>query len=217
MRCPKCECPLDHAAVAGGSVVSCRLCQREVTVRVFPAAGRGIESLGAAEPVIEGGASCFNCPDRAAVSVCEDCGSYLCAGCQADWFGRLLCLNCIHARREVRQDPDFRPHATIHDNVALMIMLIPLVVIPFYGIFLAMLIAPVSLFLVIRHRKSPRGIVPRGPARLIMAGVLSVLLMAGAAALIGLAVYGISQINRQATAIRTIDAIGETDGETDGE
>jgi hypothetical protein len=178
-------------------------------VRSFPAAGRVSESDGAVEPAIEGGAACFNCPERKAVSVCEDCGSYLCGGCQADWFGRLLCLNCIHARREVRRDPDFRPHATIHDNVALMIMLIPLVAIPFYGIFLAMITAPVSLFLVVRHRKSPRGIVPRGPARLIAAGVLSILLMTAGAGLVGLAAWGIGELNEQSTSTESFEAADE--------
>lgn len=125
---------------------------------------------------------------------CEGCGSYLCAGCRIDWFGAQLCLGCIHAQREVRRSLEFRSHSTLHDNVALLIMLLPLVFIPFYGIFLAMLSAPVSLYLVLRHRRSPRGMVPRGPLRLIAAGLLSALLLAGAVALVGITTWGISEL-----------------------
>jgi hypothetical protein len=173
----------------------CRWCRREVWLHCFPAAESLPVSRSGSELALDGEATCFHCQERRAVSVCEGCGCYLCEACQADWFGRKLCLACIHANREVRGALEFRPQATIYDNVALMIMLIPLLIVPFYGAFFAMMTAPVSLFLLVRHRKSLRGMVPRGPFRTVAAASLAILLLAGGVALIGLAAWGISEIS----------------------
>ncbi|MGI8604899.1 MAG: hypothetical protein ACR2OZ_18165 [Verrucomicrobiales bacterium] len=143
----------------------------------------------------EGGALCFHCLKLPAASICEGCGCYLCLVCQADWFGQNFCLDCIHANREVRAAPAFQSRATIHDNVALMLMVIPIIIIPLYGLFFAMLIAPVSLFLLARYRRASRGIVPRGAARRIAAGVLAVFLLAGGATLFGAALWGIVSLD----------------------
>lgn len=193
--CPKCDHPLPVAPAGGPQSADCTHCGREVTRRDFPALQRALPQAAAAAAAQPGDAVCFNCPDRLAVAVCESCGAYLCATCRTDWFGRRLCLTCIHAHRELKQSPDFRSRLTLYDNLALMVMLVPLIFIPFYGIFFAMVTAPVSLFLVVRHRRSPRGLVPRGRFRLIAAGVLAVLLLALGLAMAGLIAWGLTEFN----------------------
>jgi hypothetical protein len=195
LRCPKCEQPIGTGASTGGAIEYCRGCRREVILYPFEAREEKPAVRDRGEWAVEGEATCFYCSARKAVSVCEGCGSYLCDVCQTDWFGRKLCLACIHANREVRGALEFRSRATIYDNVALMIMLIPLFIIPFYGIFFAMMTAPVSLFLLIRHRRSLRGMIPRGPFRAVATASLAILLLAGGAFLIGLAVWGATEFN----------------------
>lgn len=177
--CPHCLAPLPAAARGAVEAVHCSGCRREIALCAWPALDRPLEQAKIARPAEAGEAVCFSCQSKAATGVCSSCGSYLCPACEADWFGRSLCLNCVHALREVKGDTAFRHRATIHDNIALMMLVLPLVIIPFYGFFFALLLSPVSLFMVFRYRKASRGLPPRGPFRLIAAGTLASLLMLG--------------------------------------
>ena len=175
----------------------------------WPALDRGLARSVTLPSVSAGEAACFACADNAATGICEGCGSYTCPGCEAQWFGESLCLTCLHARREVAAAPRFRHRALQHDNIALMLLVLPMVFIPVYGIFFAILASPVALFLVIRHWKSPRGLPPRGPLRLILAGalagVLLLLSLGGVAAL----VVSIVELNRR---VEARNAATETNG-----
>lgn len=143
--------------------------------------------VGAAAPVpaAPGGGACFSCTNRAATGVCDGCGCYTCPACEARWFGESLCLQCLHARRELQAAPRFRSRALIHDNIALALLMLPMVFIPFYGVFIAVLLSPISLFLIVRHHRSSRGLPPRGPFRLVLAGTVAVLLLLATLAGIG--------------------------------
>ncbi len=192
ITCPRCHHsnPLD--SFDGTAAVPCPACGAELEFRMFPAAGRGRGASG--EPVgadgnaglREGEASCFFCEGQVATAACETCGRFICDRCKVDWAGHLTCLSCIHANREIKDNDLFKSRRVIHDNVALSILLWPLVV-PVYGLFFSLVISPVSLYLAIRHWNSSRGLVPRGRFRLVVTIVLSLLLlgsaMAGIAAL----------------------------------
>jgi hypothetical protein len=68
-----------------------------------------------------------------------------------------------------------------------MLLLGPILLVPFYAF--AILLSPVALFMVIRYRKASRGIVPRGPFRLIAAGTLATLLICAGLGMVGLVVW----------------------------
>jgi len=191
MVCPKCGQPLPTQSSWAEEIVACGTCQRDVEVLSFPdrAASVAVKSRDA----LAGEPTCFFCPHKAAHSSCESCGRYVCGDCTADWFGQQLCLACVHAQREVKGDLTFRSRVTLYDNIALMLMLLPLFVVPFYGVFFSAMASPFSLYLAIRHRKASRGIVPRGPGRTISAIVLAALFLLGGCGLVGFIAWSIAE------------------------
>jgi hypothetical protein len=195
--CPLCSLPLMLPTRGAEETIYCPGCRREVTMVVWPALDRGPMRAPLPQAVVEGGAACFSCPDKAATGVCDGCGCYTCPACEADWFGESLCLTCLHARREVMKAPRFRHRVLLHDNIALMLLALPIFIIPVYGFFFAVLASPVALLLVIRHRKAPRGLPPRGPFRLFLAGGLALLLMLLVVAGIGAVIWSVMEINQR--------------------
>ncbi|MFN0126345.1 MAG: hypothetical protein ACKV19_06640 [Verrucomicrobiales bacterium] len=191
--CPACALPLAPGARGVEEIVFCAGCRRDVRVVGWAALDRVVGAAAAPVPVASGEAACFSCADRAATGVCDGCGCYTCPACEARWFGESLCLQCLHARRELQAAPRFRSRAMIHDNIALALLVLPMVFIPVYGVFIAVLLSPISLFLIIRHRRSSRGLPPRGPFRLILAGTVAVLLLL--ATLAGIGAVGVAIVN----------------------
>lgn len=178
ITCPKCGGPNGGR---DGEPGECATCRSPMEVRLFrsmwapPEEGGGEEARAVFEG---GGATCFFCEGQVATATCGGCGRFICERCKVDWAGELTCLTCIHAKRELKDDDRFKSRRTIYDNLALSLLLLPLLL-PVYGIFISVMMAPVSLFLVIRHWNSSRGIVPRGRARQIWAVVLSSLVLLG--------------------------------------
>lgn len=178
--CPSCSLTLPVPTRGREHREFCPSCRRDVRLVAWPALDRAAAVTVLPAAAATGETSCFRCADRVASGVCAACGCFTCAACEAEWFGERLCLSCLHARREIDGAGSFRRRALIHDNLALLLMVLPMLVIPVYGVPVAVLAAPVSLFLVVRYRRAFRGLPPRGPARLIVAGGLAVVLMLGA-------------------------------------
>lgn len=195
--CPQCAVAVPAASRSVVEPVYCTGCRREVMVCALPALDRPVERARLAVPAAAGEATCYFCPNKKAIAVCQSCGSFTCQSCEVEWFGEHLCLACVHTLREVKKDIRFRSRGALHDNVALMLLVLPILVIPCYGLIFALLLAPFALFMVIRHRKASRGIVPRGPFRLFAAGTLAILLMLGGVALIGFMVWAIADFSAE--------------------
>ena len=191
IACPKCGQPLPAQASGVEAIVACGTCQREIALIFLSDQPQPVSQM--ASEALAGEPSCFFCPQKAARSSCESCGRYVCADCTAAWFGQQLCLSCVYAQREVKGDLNFRSRVTLYDNLALMLMLLPLLTIPIYGVFFAAITSPVSLYLAVRHRQASRGIVPRGPARTIAAVVLATLFLLGGIFLVGFVGWSIAQ------------------------
>jgi hypothetical protein len=197
--CPSCSQTLTLASRGVEETVACPACRAEVTAVVWPAADRDPGRRAASTAAVGAGeAACFSCPERAATGVCAGCGCFTCPACEAEWFGESLCLTCLHARRELEGAPRFVHRILVYDNIALMLLVLPVLCVPFYGILFAFLASPVVLFLVLRHRHASRGLPPRGPFRLILAGGLAVLLMLGVVTGIGAVAYSIVELTRAA-------------------
>ncbi len=180
LTCPKCGDPFSPetpGTEATSVEVSCGSCSADISALTFPAVAR--RSPAVAGPDTPGaGAMCFFCEGRSATTFCESCGRLICERCEIDWAGQTTCLTCVHANREVRDADSYRSRRVLYDNLALSLLLWPLIV-PVYGLFGMALTAPIALFLVIRHRKASRGIVPRGRFRLFAAGAIATLALAG--------------------------------------
>lgn len=80
----------------------------------------------------------------------------------------------------------------MYDNIALLLALGPIVLLPFW--FLAILTAPAALFMAIRYWRAPSSVAPRTKARFVTAGILALLEIAGVVAMISFIV--LAQIRR---------------------
>lgn len=196
--CPVCSLPLILPGRGVEETVFCPECRRDVTVVAWPALDRVASGPRVPQAVVDGEAACFSCPQRAATGVCEGCGCFTCPACEAQWFGESLCLGCLHARRELLAAPRFRHRTLLHDNIALMMLVLPIITIPFYGVLISVLASPVALVWAIRHRRSPRGLPPRGPWRLLLAAGLALLLMGSVLFGVGALVYSVAELGNSA-------------------
>lgn len=118
----------------------------------------------------EGDARCRFLPELKAETVCDSCGALLAEKAAAHWGKQVLCLPCVHRLRAAVTVDDaggLLGRLKIYDNLALLMvtLLAPL----------SLLTAPVALYLLIRYRRAPRGLVPRSAGRWWLALVLSLI------------------------------------------
>ncbi len=181
LRCDKCQTPLPGSAVNTHVPVACPACGVAMVAEVFPAfarpaaRGRTSEALASAED-----AGCFYHPHKKAVVPCDDCGRFLCALCDLELDGRHVCPTCVEAARVAGKSLRAGGQRTLHDQVALTVLFGGMAVGLITVGFATVITAPIALFLVIRYWNEPaRSPVPRTRARLIVAGVLALLQIAG--------------------------------------
>ncbi len=177
LRCDKCQTPLPGAVVNTLTPVACPACHASLIVQVFPAflrpvaRGRSSEALASQED-----AGCFYHAHKKAVVPCEDCGRFLCALCDLEIDGRHVCPTCVDAARQSGKSLRSSGQRTLHDQVALTLAALGPAIIGWGSI----ITAPIALFMVVRYWNEPaRSPVPRTRARLIVAGVLALLEIAG--------------------------------------
>lgn len=181
LRCDKCQRQLPGALANTPAPVECPSCRALLLVQVFPAflrpvvRGRASEALASQED-----AGCFYHPHKKAVVPCEDCGRFLCALCDLEIDGQHVCPACVEIARQAGKSLRAGGQRTLHDQMALSV-LFGGVAVGLITVGVATIItAPIALFLVIRYWNEPaRSPVPRTRARLIVAGVLALLQIAG--------------------------------------
>jgi len=180
LSCPRCSHRLEAAHFISAQSARCPACSSEVEAYLFPA----FEALSRPEIHLaaEGEAVCFFHSRYRAVSPCDNCGRFLCGTCLITVGSRRLCAECLsHARRQRDQD-GLVNHAPLFDNVALLLVILPMVTVVFG--FLTILSAPVSLFLALVYWSRQWSLLPRSRVRFVLAIILAILLMAGWAALL---------------------------------
>lgn len=178
------SCNQTIAAVPDGNLLiqDCANCGQSNGVAAFP---KSIQRSPAPPPLLpedppaEGEAVCFYSPNRRATAACDHCGVLISAPWSAAWGSETVCLKCLEHLREDRKDERFISGCTRWDNIALAISLIPFTFIFWWAAFIT---APAALFLAIRHWNTPRGIIPVGRTRLVLAILLSLLQIGGIAA-----------------------------------
>lgn len=124
----------------------------------------------AASIAAEADARCRYLPELKAETVCDSCGALLSQKAAAHWGEKVYCLPCVHRLRDsgaVDEGGGLLGRLTIYDNLALLLvtLLTPL----------SLLTAPVALYLLIRYRKAPRGLLPRSSGRWWLALGLSLI------------------------------------------
>lgn len=194
-RCCFCNSP-----VPSGEVLlpvmdrQCRSCGRAGRILTLPALLRGgMAPPPLADPPGEGEAVCFYDPTRRATTTCGHCGVLMSSAWAARWGSQTLCLKCLDHLRQQRGN-EFERGRTLWDNIVLLLVVgMPLLACVFAGTIvllgfafivalLCVVSVPTGVFLGFWHWNSPRSVIPRGRARLII-GVVSGLVLIGAAIL----------------------------------
>jgi hypothetical protein len=149
-------------------------------IEVFPAFFRKIASGQNAEPVlVEGESSCFYHPQKKAVRPCDGCGRFLCALCDCELNAQHFCPTCLEVGKSKGKIKNLENRRTRYDSMALGLAILPVLI--FY---LTIITAPMALYIVIRHWKSPQSIVHSNRFRFVLAGIIALLEIVGWTALI---------------------------------
>jgi hypothetical protein len=190
IRCGACAWPLPPESWNPESAAACPGCGTRTQVIAFPALAR-VHIGTAPETVIgEAEASCFYHSQNRAESPCDECGRFLCRLCELDVDGRRICPGCFSAGVRGRKIQEVDTKRTLYDSIALALSTLPVLL--FWP---ALVGAPMSLYMVIRHWNSPRSILPRTRVRFYIAGIFAI-------TEIGLFVVGIVSLIRYLPSLR---------------
>lgn len=153
----------------------CPACATAVRVEIFPAFFRKMNPGQSGEAImVEGESSCFNHPQKKAVRPCDGCGRFLCALCDCELNGRHFCPACLDAGKTKGKIKSLENQRTLYDSIALSLAVYPILIFYF-----TIITAPMTLFIAIRHWKSPLGLVRRSRFRFVIAIILASLQLGG--------------------------------------
>ncbi len=180
LHCDACKTRFPDALLSAGVPGACLGCGEPTFVEMFPAFFRRLAPGGAGEHiVVESEAGCFYHPQKRAVVPCAACGRFLCGLCDCELHGQHYCPACLESGEKKGKIKNLQNQRTRHDNIALTVAILPLLI--FYFVIIT---APIAIYLALRHWKSPRSLVQPGSARLIWAVVIAVLELLGCGAII---------------------------------
>jgi hypothetical protein len=173
--CSRCSSPVPVDLLGASTTLVCKTCGAPLQVEVFPAMIRGIGPVEFGESLhTEDEASCFYHSGKRAVTVCANCGRFLCALCDMPLADQRLCPNCVQEARKQGQIPVLVKHRVLHDRVILSLAIIPLLV-----FWLTIITAPVTLYLALRRWKSPSSLVRKSRPRFVAAIMIAGAQLAG--------------------------------------
>jgi len=169
VSCPRCGARLAGSFSSPAASLHCAGCEAVFQAELFPALFRGMDPVELGESLHrKEEAGCFYHPGKRAVVVCEICGRFLCALCNISLAGQNLCPTCVELGRKREQLTDLVTYRTLYDQIALSLATIPLLF-----IFPTPLTAPITLYMIVHHWKSPSSLLPRSRFRFILAGLLA--------------------------------------------
>ncbi len=190
LNCPHCSGPLAATSWNSPGLVVCPACGGKVWALAFPALLKAPTPGEAGEKVREAGeASCFFHPGKRAVAPCGRCGRFLCALCDLEFNDEHLCPSCLEAGRTKGKIQTLGNRHVRYDILALWLAIVPLV----FCFYTTIIGAPVAIYLVIRHWRSPLGATQRGKNALVWAGVLAVIELAAWAVILSLLAWSYFQ------------------------
>jgi hypothetical protein len=171
VACGRCKTPLPPDLFNRAEALPCPNCGTATKVATFPAFGRKAAGAATLETIVaEGEAGCFFHPAKKAVVACGNCGRFLCGLCDLELGGRHLCPNCLESGKQKGKLAEIDHQRTCYGNIALGLALGSVLFVP-----VSVITAPIVLYLVIRHWKTPGSLVGgAGRKRRIAAAALAV-------------------------------------------
>ena len=171
VSCSKCDTPLPDAVFTTVGPHICGACGASVQVYVFPALLRAQPPGEPGETVVvDGTAGCFYHPHRQAVVPCEHCGRFLCTLCEVEIDGQHLCLTCLDTSNTKGALPSLAQRRTRYDSIALRLVILPTLL-----LWATLVTAPLTIWYVLWHWRSPMSILPRTKVRFVIALSLATL------------------------------------------
>jgi hypothetical protein len=177
LSCPHCSQRLPVDLFVTGQPAPCPACNWQVAAYVFPALDRDKSSRPEIHLAQEGEAVCFFHSRYTAISPCDHCGRFLCETCLITVGSRQLCAECVAHTRRQKDQTGLVNHAPLFDNLALLLVTLPIVTGVFA--FLTIFSAPISLFLALFYWSRQWNLLPRSRLRFLIASFLAILLIAG--------------------------------------
>lgn len=175
ISCTACRAILPRGEFTASGPMACGACGKVLQVEFFPALWRTAAKAEAGSDIpAEGQTRCFFHEKKPAVRACDGCGRFLCSLCDLELGQRHLCPSCIDSGKAKGKLKTLENHRVLWDGIALSVAILPMLI-----FWLTLVTAPVVLFLVVRHWRSPGSILPRSKARFIIAGGIAVLQLGG--------------------------------------
>ena len=175
VHCSKCRNPLPPELLNSPGLNDCPRCGSKTQVWAFPALVKPPEA-----PQKEDGfkfaddAACFYHANKRAVVPCSWCGRFLCSLCDIEFDGDHVCPTCLESGKRTHSVKRLETQRMLYDNLALALAIWPMLI-----IYLTVITAPASLFVVFRYYKAPSSILPRTKFRFYVAGLFALLQIAG--------------------------------------
>jgi len=184
--CGNCRTPLKAVVDAPSTEVPCFRCALDTELAVFPALFRE-RAVGRAGEILltETESSCFYHPAKKAAIACDGCGRFLCTLCDIEIGTQHLCPACMEAGQARSKNTRLHKETVYYDEIAFALAALPMVF-----IWPTLVTAPIAIYVVLRYRKKPLGILPRRRWRFAAAFLLAVLQIAGWLALLAFALTG---------------------------
>jgi len=184
-------CPICHHVLATTQwnlheFTVCPNCQAPTRTLVFPAM---VRTAGAPHPEsrTETEAACFFHSNSRAENVCGSCGRFLCSLCTVAFGSEKLCPDCIYRKRRQSTDPEFRDQAILFDNIALFVLIAPVLCLVY--IYFGLIFSALAIAIIIIGWRQQRTLVPRSKYRFILATGLALIEGGGWIALVWLIVW----------------------------
>jgi hypothetical protein len=166
--CPACERPISPDRYNTGLFVSCPQCGAALLADAFPALARTRTTGGADGTAIDGEATCFFHSTRRADTTCGHCGRFICTLCEIELNGQRLCPECLETGRRKGRIKNLDRERTLYDSIALRLSIYPIIT-----LWLTVVTAPISLYIALRHWRSPLSVTRRSRIRYVLAIVSS--------------------------------------------
>ncbi|MBL0714821.1 MAG: hypothetical protein JJV98_14090 [Desulfosarcina sp.] len=170
VTCSNCQSILDEVKFNTGVFFNCRRCSTPLRVETFPALWRP-QPVGQDGPSLQAPrtAGCYYHARKKASVVCTSCGRFLCALCDMDINGHHICPRCLETEKKQQRISDLDGHRTLYDAIALALAVWPMLI-----FFITCITAPLTLYLVARHWKTPSSLLPRTRVRFVLAALIAI-------------------------------------------
>jgi hypothetical protein len=119
-------------------------------------------------------AACFYHPQKQAAQVCDGCGRLICNLCSVELGSEHLCPTCISAGRRKGTISVLEGSRTCYDRIAMSLAVVGIII-----YWLSIVLAPIAIYLAIRHWNSPGSLLGVSKNRYVIAIVLASLELTG--------------------------------------